>query len=111
MSRALLGLAAEVMTLCLNCTQSDGCSGDVSRETFHVPIGRCFSPPKLFPGSKAWGASDTLDICSGNVSVKRTFYASTDGSCTNETDSYTLDTGVCLGPFGMPRPWGVFTCP
>ena len=27
-----------------------------------------------------------------------------------ETSSFTLPLGECVGPFGKPRPWGSFTC-
>jgi hypothetical protein len=83
----------ELMTLCMNCTAKDGCAMDSDPESFDVPVGRCFSPQQLFPHSRSWGKYDVLDTCS-DAAVKRTFYASTDGSCENVTDSYVLQTGV-----------------
>eukprot|EP00929_Paragymnodinium_shiwhaense_P113081 TRINITY_DN81349_c0_g1_i1.p2 TRINITY_DN81349_c0_g1~~TRINITY_DN81349_c0_g1_i1.p2 ORF type:complete len:169 (-),score=16.60 TRINITY_DN81349_c0_g1_i1:296-802(-) len=110
---------AETMTLCMNCTHATeggvaaSCtSADDDPEVFHPPLDTCFNPRKLWPASKseAWGASDVLDQCNAGVSVLRTFYDSTDGSCSGIRDTYTLPLGVCLGPFGAPRPWGVFEC-
>ena len=42
--------------------------------------------------------------------LTRAFYATKDGSCGGSaTDNYDLPVDTCLGPFGKPRPWGVFT--
>ena len=101
------GSMKEVMTLCRNCTDKEGCVGHAAK--FDVPVGECFSPTKVFPNSSSWGKFDVLDICSKD-SLNRTFYASTDGSCSNVTDSYNLELNVCLGPFGQPNPWGIFQC-
>jgi hypothetical protein len=73
-------------------------------------VNECFNPQVLFPDSgDVWGEFDVMDTC-GPLRLTRTFYSSTDGSCTTVTDSYDLEYNTCLGPFGAPRPWGVFTC-
>ncbi len=43
------------------------------------------------------------------VGIQRTFYKSTDGSCSGgKTDSFNnIPIGTCVGPFGPPYPWGV----
>ena len=101
----------EMMTLCLNCTRSDECAGDSDPQVFTVPVGECFNPLATWPDSgDVWGEFDILDEC-GELALTRTFFASTNGSCAGApTDSYTLPYDTCLGPFGAPRPWGVFTC-
>ena len=98
------------MTLCAECTKADGCSKDADAQTFKVPTGSCFSPLQEFPDDgEVWGEFDVLDECNRGFLI-RTFYSSNDGSCVNATDSYKLEYDTCLGPFGEPRPWGVFTC-
>ncbi len=58
-----------------------------------------------------WGDFDILDVCElSGVVVNRSFYASKDGTCSVRTDGYVLRTQQCVGPFGTPRPWGLFTC-
>jgi hypothetical protein len=43
--------------------------------------------------------------------LTREFFATKNGTCLGEpTDSFDLPLGVCVGPFGKPRPWGVFEC-
>eukprot|EP00617_Octactis_speculum_P027391 CAMPEP_0185762462 /NCGR_PEP_ID=MMETSP1174-20130828/21431_1 /TAXON_ID=35687 /ORGANISM="Dictyocha speculum, Strain CCMP1381" /LENGTH=103 /DNA_ID=CAMNT_0028444149 /DNA_START=13 /DNA_END=324 /DNA_ORIENTATION=+ len=98
------------MTLCMNCTRADACAKDTDPKVFDVPVGRCFSPTIEFPDdSDSWGEFDILDECD-RFSLTRNFYASSDASCTNVTDSYVLRYNTCLGPFSPPRPWGVFQC-
>jgi len=109
----------ETMTLCVNCSDDSGCSKDRAAVVYHPPVGRCFSPPKLYPDDPAWGPSDVRDSCKAadgdsrtySTSLVREFFNTTDGSCGGEpTDSYELPLGTCVGPFGKPRPWGVFEC-
>lgn len=96
------------MTLCSQCDDFDGCSHDPDRTVYHPPCGCCYSPPALWPGDHAWGDSDVLDDCSSD-GVTRRLYASTNGTCAGTaTDRFELPLDVCLGPFGKPRPWGVF---
>ena len=102
----------ETMTLCLNCTRADLCALDSDPLTFAVPVGTCFNPRVEFPDASGdvWGDYDVLDAC-GERAVTRRFFASANGTCAGEpTDSYELEYDTCLGPFGAPRPWGVFEC-
>lgn len=78
-------------------------------KTYHPPLGACYSPPVLWPCDIQWGSSDTLDTCNA-THISRSFYASTDGSCTTRTDGFQLPLHECVGPFGKPRPWGQFSC-
>ena len=126
----------ETMTICLNCSDAAGCTHDESPVTYHPPVGTCFSPKALWPDDSAWGSADVLDSCvssagsaikhavapgvgiakAGSTGVapsllRREFFASTNGTCTGApTDTFDLPLGVCVGPFGKPRPWGVFEC-
>ena len=101
----------ETMTLCLNCTNTDLCAGDSDPKVFDVPVGKCFNPQVIFPDSgEVWGKFDVLDDC-GDYTMTRKFFATTNGTCGgNATDTYRLRYDRCLGPFGAPRPWGVFEC-
>jgi hypothetical protein len=87
------------------------CSGKCTDDcmTYHPPLNECYSPPKLWPGDVQWGDSDTLDVCNATHLV-RSFYPSTNGSCTGDADDFTLPLHTCVGPFGKPRPWGNFSC-
>lgn len=109
---ALLSVASatETMTLCLNCTRSSQCSLDNDPQSFVVPTGSCYSPTKLFPDdADVWGEGDIRDVCH-DLFIERSFFGSVDGSCQGEpTDVYKLEYDTCLGPFGAPRPWGVFS--
>ena len=81
------------------------------KKTFEVPVGRCFNPLDTWPDDgDVWGEFDVLDECGDRI-LTRSFFSSTDGSCSGDpTDSYKLEYDTCLGPFGAPRPWGVFEC-
>ena len=96
--------ARENMTV---CGPDDGCSSNC--KSYSIPLSSCFSPPALFPGDAQWGTTDVVDTCTA-THLHRAFYASEDGSCTNQTDSFTLPLHECVGPFGKPRPWGYFSC-
>ena len=98
-----LGRRVETMRLC-----RDRCSDDC--KTYTVPVGECFSPPRLFPGDPQWGDADVLDTCNA-THLDRSFFASRDGSCQNRTGGFDgLPLHQCIGPFGTPRPWGEFSC-
>ncbi len=45
------------------------------------------------------------------IGIQRTFYKSTDGSCSGgKTDSFdNIPVGSCVGPFGPPYPWGILS--
>ena len=103
--------AQETMTLCLNCSNTDGCASDDDSLEFEVPVSTCFSPTELYPDSgDVWGEFDILDECNER-GVKRVIYDSKNGTCLGDiTDTYILQYDKCLGPFGAPRPWGVFEC-
>jgi hypothetical protein len=87
-------------TLC-----SDKCTSGC--KVYRSPLG-CYSPSKLWPGDPQWGKEDILDSLSPlGLSVNRTFFFSTGGSCDRADGSSTeLPTHECIGPFGKPRPWG-----
>ena len=87
---------------------SGKCSGDC--KVYRPPVGACYSPPLLWPGDVQWGAFDTLDRCNA-THLDRSFFGSTNGSCTERTDGFSLPLHTCVGPFGKPRPWGKFACP
>ena len=89
------------------CGPIGKCASDC--KTYRPPLGRCYSPPLLFPADPQWGSSDVLDTCN-STHLRRSFYASADGSCKRKTGGFDLPLGVCVGPFGKPRPWGSFQC-
>ena len=101
----MLPSSVENMTLCGPTEPPCG----VDCKSYSVPLSRCFSPSKIFPGDAQWGPFDIFDVCDGRR-VSRSFYSSTDGSCRNRTDGFVIPTNQCVGPFGKPRPWGTFQC-
>lgn len=100
----------ETMTVCSNCTRSDGCDGASEAKEFTITPGACTNAATSFPDDMdLWGEFDFMDVCDEHLLV-RTFYASKDGSCAVSTDEYKLEYDTCLGPFGPATPWGTFSC-
>jgi hypothetical protein len=98
LSVATLGVESLNQTLCAN-----KCSSDC--KTYISPLS-CYNPSKLWPHDPQWGATDIRDSKS-LFSVNRTFYKSSDGTCTGiDGDPDELPMFMCIGPFGKPRPWG-----
>jgi hypothetical protein len=93
--------ATENMTLC-----RDRCVSDC--RSYTVPLDECFSPPLLWPDDPQWGSEDVRDQCLNETHFQRSFFSSTNASCENPTGGFELPIGACIGPFGKPRPWGVF---
>jgi hypothetical protein len=95
------------MTLC-NDFCKNGCI------SYRTPLGTCYNPQEMFPGDPSWGDGDILDnkvtFSNGQVTFQRTFYSSDDATCSTGTppDAETLPLNECVGPFGAPRPWGIF---
>jgi hypothetical protein len=42
------------------------------------------------------------------LTLERTLFSSRDGSCQTPTGHFEVPLGICVGPFGDPRPWGSF---
>ena len=113
-------LQYERMTVCADCTdRTDGASaicanGTTAALTFRIPLNECFNPRKQWPGEDGkavWGKGDVRDTCVLDCSkVIRRLYSSENGTCSGNVSRLVLPTGPCLGPFGAPRPWGVFSC-
>eukprot|EP01130_Rhizamoeba_saxonica_P011820 TRINITY_DN4926_c0_g1_i1.p1 TRINITY_DN4926_c0_g1~~TRINITY_DN4926_c0_g1_i1.p1 ORF type:complete len:122 (-),score=8.70 TRINITY_DN4926_c0_g1_i1:175-540(-) len=74
---------------------------------YKIPLQHCFSPQQLFPGDTTWGTNDVFDRANSSYLV-RSFYESSNGSCTTVSDSFEIPLNTCVGPFGPPRPWGIF---
>ena len=57
------------------------------------------------------GGSDFADrVLPTETAFDRTFYASADGSCTGaEGAPLTIPFDECIGPFGTPRPIGMYS--
>eukprot|EP00039_Didymoeca_costata_P012568 m.181673 g.181673 ORF g.181673 m.181673 type:complete len:118 (-) comp15515_c0_seq15:119-472(-) len=95
-------------TTCMNNT--DGHCHD-NCKVYTAPNNICYNPKRLFHNDSQWGDYDIIDKCEllGKV-IKRCFYTSKNDSCVDESDCYTLQADICVGPFGKPRPWGTLTC-
>lgn len=97
-------------------------------KTYLTPINHCYNAKFLFPGDESWSDIDILDELHrpdddntnqetsekrmeepGPPQLKRTFYKSKDGSCSEVDYSWVQPFEVCEGPFGPPRPWGKFS--
>lgn len=97
--RALLN-----MTLC-----HDKCEEDC--KTYVTPVGQCFSSGSLFPNDPSWSDGwDVFDEMIQSSTLHRTIFHTQNNTCGGEdpTDSFEIPLGVCVGPFGRPRPWGIF---
>ena len=95
-------------TLCV-----EKCFGNCAH--YVTPIGMCYNGFSMFNGkSNPFGEHDILDEpitkkTMGIIGVKRSFFNSTNSTCSGEvTDSFNdIPVGKCVGPFGEPRPWGL----
>lgn len=79
-----------------------------SPRVYTSPLRTCNNPTVLFPGDPQWGTVDWFDTYKNDTEFRRTFYASTDGTCTTPTDTFTIPLRVKVGPMGDPRPCGYF---
>lgn len=82
----------------------DKCFSDC--KAYSTPLGFCFNAQKFFPSDPSWSKFDILDELIGKVNIKRTIYASSNGTCVQRTDEFVLPLNQCIGPWGEPRPWG-----
>ena len=118
--------------MCEACESADDASALISDsnlngcKTYTTPLDKCYNAKNLFPNDPSWSEFDIYDTLSMK-SLKRTFYKSSDGSCSNmikleellenydnfaeqmNDDYFVLPFDQCVGPFGAPRPWGKFT--
>lgn len=81
-----------------------GCKEDNDAcTTFITPLNTCYSG-SMFPSNPSLAEFDTLDKIENNI-VMRSFFSSTDGTCTvNQTGqadaTIQLLIGECMGPLG-----------
>ena len=98
-------------------------------QTYLTPIRTCYSSSKLFPEDPSWSGYDMFDVVvptSTNTVVStpqnnntagtilllvRTIYSTTNGTCVPSSQDvvFRLELQQCVGPFGRPRPWGIFS--
>ena len=98
-------------------------------QTYLTPIRTCYSSSKLFPEDPSWSGYDMFDVVvptSTNTVVStpqnnntagtilllvRTIYSTTNGTCVPSSQDvvFRLELQQCVGPFGRPRPWGLFS--
>ena len=106
----------EVKTTLCSTQDCNDYNGEAERvgvcKTYLTPLSKCYNAKNLFPGDESWSDIDILDELSLSAdvsSLKRTFYKSKDGSCSDVDYSWIQPFEVCEGPFGKPRPWGKFS--
>ena len=91
------------MTLCV-----DQCS--LNCKSYLTPLSECYNSQILFPNDPSWSGYDVFDtvICQTLV---RAIFKTSNGSCTASTsdDRFQIPMNECVGPFGKPRPWGMFS--
>jgi hypothetical protein len=88
------------------CVDRDCKSDCVS---YRTPLDVCYNGQHLFPGDPSWGNVDVYDQSAIEAIFHRFFYGSQNSTCHGPpTDAYSLPVDRCLGPFGIPRPWGYF---
>ena len=85
----------------------DFCDGRDCR-SYQTPLSDCYSGQSLFPNDPSWGDVDFMDEIVNGM-LERTIFGTNDGTCSDETDNFTLPLNQCVGPFGKPRPWGQFS--
>jgi hypothetical protein len=71
-------------------------------------MNQCYQPSLLFLNDPQWANFDVFDSYLNDSSIKRTFYKSTDGTCTTQTDYFIIPLHEKVGPIGDPRPCGQF---
>jgi hypothetical protein len=79
--------------------------------SYITPLGICFPSGDWFPNDPSWSDGwDILDtLIVGTSTLHRAIYPSKNGSCAGRhPDTFDIPLGVCVGPFGVPRPWGTF---
>ena len=91
------------MTLCV-----DKCAGK-NCKTYITPMYMCYSSSLLFPNDPSWSGKDLRDgiICDSKTLV-RTIFDTDDNTCRGTGDTFHIPLNECVGPFGKPRPWGIF---
>lgn len=93
----------------LNATLSTDKCGGADEKAYVTPLDVCYSPAQLFPRDPQWGAYDVIDsLMPLTKRLRRAFYDTKDGSCGKETDHFDIPLDHCVGPFGLPRPSGIF---
>ena len=91
------------MTLC-----SDKCV-DSNCKTYMTPIDICYSSDRLFPHDPSWSGKDVRDIITSQTqTLVRTIFFTENSTCNGSQDTFHIPLNECVGPFGKPRPWGVF---
>jgi len=103
----LVGWARGQIVVLVTELCADFCAGSDCK-VYHSPLCTCFSGQERFPNDPSWGDIDFYDEIVDGESLKRTMFASNNGTCVEETDSFSLPLHECVGPFGKPRPWGQF---
>ena len=94
------------MTLC-----SDKCENYENCKSYITPINVCYSSSILFPNDISWSGKDIHDtiICQTLI---RNIYDTDNGTCRRQDDNndnkFLIPLNECVGPFGVPRPWGTF---
>mmetsp|Transcript_12175 Transcript_12175/g.28913 ORF Transcript_12175/g.28913 Transcript_12175/m.28913 type:complete len:156 (-) Transcript_12175:121-588(-) len=92
------------MTLCTDKCNDDNC-------IFYItPINECFSSTVLFPNDHSWSGKDVRDnIITQTQTLVRTIFDTKNGTCNGGgNDIFHIPLNECVGPFGRPRPWGIF---
>lgn len=91
------------MTLCV-----DKCAGGDCK-TYITPIDECYSSSFLFPGDPSWSGKDLVDaIDCDTQTLVRTIFDTENSTCLGNEDRFLIPLNECVGPFGKPRPWGIF---
>jgi hypothetical protein len=93
------------MTLCGGKCDNENC------KSYITPINSCYSSSILFPNDISWSGKDIYDtiICQTLI---RNIYDTENGTCRrqddNDSNKFLIPLNECVGPFGLPRPWGTF---
>lgn len=96
------------MTLC-----EDKCYLESNCTSYLSPISECYDSGALFPNDPSWSGKDVLDTVICQTLIRRIFGSSRNGTCVaspseDDDDRFQIPLNECVGPFGQPRPWGMF---
>ena len=88
------------------------CAKDCKEDcvSYKTPLGQCNNAAQLFPNDPQWSEFDWYDAFrSHSEKIIRTFYKSTNGTCTFPTETIEIPLDINVGPIGLPRSCGKFT--
>jgi len=97
-----------IMVLCSNSCEEDDENNDCA--AYETALSKCYNGSSMWPNDESWGAYDIVDeVNLAERYLRRSFYSTSDSTCQGDsTDHFNIPINECVGPFGPPRPYGIF---